>query len=113
MFMNAAIALPEAHSVTSAPVEAARGEVASGEAEQTTEVPSEPRSFASYQAQGIAVAVLVVFVGTAGFHYATQGGAIDALGLALYLAIWIGLGFGFLIGGVRWGIEQVELDQQH
>lgn len=106
--MNAATALPQAHSIAPRPVASAT--VA---AEPTTEVSNEPRSFASYQVEAISISVLTVFVFTAGFHFATQGGAIDALGLALYIAIWIGLGFGFLIGGVRWGIEQVELDQQH
>lgn len=70
----------------------------------------EPRSFGSYQAQSVLLSALVVFVGSAAIHYATQGGAIEAIGLGLFLSFWIGAGFGFLVGGVRWGLEQFELD---
>ena len=100
--MNAAIATPT-KSFTGVPAETA----------PAARPPSEPRSFGSFQAETMAIAILVVFVGSAGVHYATQGGALDAIGLALYLSFWIGAGFGFLIGGVRWGLEQFELDQQH
>ncbi len=95
--MNAAIVTPP-RSLSAAPAEA------------VNTASREPRSFGSYQAQSILLSALVVFVGSAAIHYATQGVAIEAVGLGLFLSFWIGAGFGFLVGGVRWGLEQFELD---
>lgn len=83
------------------------------EVPSTESAPSEPRSFASHQAQSMTICMLGVFVGTALIHYTYQGGLAQALGLATYLGIWIGGGFGFLVGGVRWGLEYVDADQRH
>ena len=102
--MNAAITTPLSTSAT--PTEAAAPTV-------PHDAPTGPRSFASFQAQSMTVCMLGVFVATALIHYGMQGGVAEAIGLAVYLAIWIGGGFGFLGGGVRWGLEYVEFDQAH
>ncbi|MGI9596730.1 MAG: hypothetical protein ACR2QK_11250 [Acidimicrobiales bacterium] len=64
------------------------------------------RGFGRWQLWSVGLSMLAVF-GTvvAGMTW-YNGEVVAAVGLGVYLAIWLGLGFGFLIGGVAWSLEQ-------
>ncbi len=71
---------------------------------------SAERSFWQIQSVTVPIGMLVVFVLTASIEGFVHGGAADSIGLGLFMAFWLGLGGGFMVGGVLWGLEQEAAD---
>lgn len=73
----------------------------------------QPISFGAAQARVLPIALLTVFaIATVGI-YRYQGDLAGSVGLGLYLAMWLGGGFGFLGGGILWALDEMEADGGH
>ncbi len=112
--MNAAIAIPESGStvsdraadthddvVDSAPVTSTDSGSASGSASGHSRA-----GFGLRQLVSVGLTMLAVFGLTVASMTYYNGQVLAAVGLGIYLAIWLGLGFGFLIGGISWSLAQ-------
>ena len=63
-------------------------------------------SFGAVMAVSIPLGMLAIFVlATVGMTM-YRGDFVGAMGVASYLAIWIGGGFGFIFGGAAWAVRQ-------
>lgn len=63
-------------------------------------------SFGAVMAASIPLGMVAIFVlATVGMTM-YRGDFVGAMGVASYLAIWIGGGFGFIFGGAAWAIRQ-------
>ena len=98
--MSAAIAV---HT----PQEIQRHEVSETPA-QVTE--SSELGFGATQLRAVALGMLVVFTVVVAVIYAYIDQFWSAVGIGLYLSMWLGGGFGFLMGGIAWGLKQEEHD---
>lgn len=95
--MNAAVSVSNEPNVT-----AQLRRTKSVRADQVVDAP--PRGFGVTQLRSIGLSMLVVFVVVAVSLNAYNGEGWGAVGIAAYLAMWVGGGFGFLVGGVAWSI---------
>ncbi len=73
----------------------------------------QPISFGAAQARVLPLALATVFTIAAVSIYRYQGDLWGSIGLGLYLAMWLGGGFGFLGGGILWAIDEMEADGAH
>jgi predicted lipid-binding transport protein (Tim44 family) len=73
----------------------------------------QPISFGAAQARVLPLALLTVFAISTGAIYRFQGDLAGSIGLGLYLAMWLGGGFGFLGGGILWAIDEMEAGNAH
>lgn len=103
--MNAAIAV-DRHSVAEVPVEHQTDAVVEPGTAAVTPAENDPPSFGSVMAISVPIAMVAFFVLTTVGMTAYRGDFVGALGLAAYLAIWTGLGFGFIFGGAYWAMQQ-------
>ena len=110
--MNAAIAV-DRRGIVETPVEGSSdltpevGVEVPLEAEVEVEATdSKPPSFGAVQAVSVPLAVIAIFLITTVGMTAYRGDVVGAMGVAAYLAIWIGLGFGFIFGGAYWAMRQ-------
>ncbi len=74
------------------------------QAEQTIE-PSGNLSFGALQARTLPSAILLTFALIAGAMYLYRGDVLGAIGLGAFMSFWLGGGFGFLVGGVLYGLQ--------
>jgi len=110
--MNAAIAI-DRRGIAETPVEEASDLAQEAGTEEPLGVEAEvegtdptPPSFGAVQAVSVPLAVIAIFVLTTVSMTAYRGDVVGAMGVAVYLAIWIGLGFGFIFGGAYWAMRQ-------
>lgn len=66
----------------------------------------EELSFGAFQARTMPVAILLTFALFAGGMYIFRGDALGAIGLGAFMSFWLGGGFGFLVGGVLYGLQE-------
>lgn len=69
--------------------------------------------FGAAQARVLPAAILFVFALTTIGLYAYRGDLAGSVGIAAYLSMWLGGGFGFLGGGILWAIGEMEKDGIH
>lgn len=65
----------------------------------------EPRGLGACLARGVSGTVAFVFTLTIVAMYAYRGDLLESFGLAVFLASWLGIGFGVLVSGVLWDSE--------
>lgn len=69
-----------------------------------------PQSIGHYMAMVVPTCMLLLFaVVTVGIQTQTNNW-LHAIEFGVYASVWIGGGFGFMIAGIMWGIDQVEHD---
>jgi len=69
-----------------------------------------PRSLGHYLGMTVPTGIILLFaIVTAGIHTQTADW-LQAIEFGVYASVWIGGGFGFMVGGVMWGLDQVEHD---
>ncbi|MFW2380328.1 MAG: hypothetical protein ACN4GZ_01120 [Acidimicrobiales bacterium] len=64
--------------------------------------------FWAIQARTMTAAIAVTMAFAAAVIYPIIEEIVPTIGLALFCAFWLGGGFGFLVGGVLWGLNQEE-----
>ncbi len=69
---------------------------------------SESLSFPGYLARTLPTTVLAMFALIAGSMYLYRGDLAGSIGVGLFMAFWLGGGFGFLIGGVLYAVANEE-----
>ena len=72
------------------------------------EADSSHHSFGAILARTIPTALLVAFAFAVAVSYPVMDDLVGAIGMGLFCAFWLGGGFGFLVSGVLWGLEQEE-----
>lgn len=112
--MNAVL-LRENELTTAEPLETeAPTEVVTPEIPAVVDQPKpEPIGFGAAQLRVLPLAILTVFTLVAVGLYAYRGDLVGSMGIALFLSMWLGGGFGFLGGGILWSIGEMEKDGIH
>jgi hypothetical protein len=68
----------------------------------------EPPGMAKALTTGVAIGVAASFLGVGGAFLAAGQGWRTAIGMGLFVAVWGGLGFGGMLGGVIWASRMEE-----
>ncbi|MEM7337284.1 MAG: hypothetical protein AAF467_01485 [Actinomycetota bacterium] len=104
--MNAVLTSPDiAFDPTTAPAVERAEAVANDALASAVDATIEPRSFGGAVLRFLPASAIAVFVlATFGLSFVTTIGA--AAGLALFLAFWLGAGFGTVAAGVYWALDQ-------
>jgi hypothetical protein len=69
------------------------------------DVPKPHVGFGTWLARAVPTTMAFIFVLATVGLYAYRGDFLGALGVGSFLAAWIGFGVGFLIAGIKWGLQ--------